>query len=217
MTQVQVVRIDDEPMVVASVSQANVNAVRIWNLRSKLEINTLRNEFGAKWNYQLSYGEEDKPIMSLVCLAGDDVARIVFASKYSQIMVAQHPVPPSEMPRLSLFDTWRIPGSGIAAVLSLAQSMDGELIAAGTDSGRIALWHYPSGERLACQPGTHLNGRIQALAFCDASPSPLLASGGGRCSPILGRRIECPVSNQYHLPDSWNLLHRNGPHGCSNP
>ncbi|KPG97072.1 AAA family ATPase [Pseudomonas sp. RIT-PI-r] len=178
VTQVQVVWIDDEPMVVASVCEANVNAVRIWSLRSKLEINTLRNEFGAKWNYQLSYGEEDKPIMGLVCLAGDDAARIVFASKYSQIMVAQHPVPPAEMPRLSLFDTWRIPGSGIAAVLSLAQSMDGELIAAGTDSGRIALWHYPSGERLACQSGTHLNGRIQALAFCDASPSPLLASGG---------------------------------------
>ncbi|WP_415761987.1 AAA family ATPase [Pseudomonas sp. CP4] len=178
VTQVQVAWIDDEPMVVASVSEANVSAVRIWSLRSKLEINTLRNEFGAKWNYQLSYGEEDKPIMSLVCHAGDAGARIVFASKYSQIMVAQHPVPPSEKPRLSLFDTWRIPGSSISAVLSLAQSADGELIAAGTDSGRIALWHYPSGVRLACQSGTHLNGRIQVLAFCDARPSPLLASGG---------------------------------------
>lgn len=178
VTQVQVVWIDNEPMVVASVSQGHVNAVRIWSLRSRLEIDTLRNEFGTKWSYQLNYGEEDKPIMSLSCLAQDKSTRVIFASKYSKIMVAYYPVPPSDTPRISMFDTWRIPGSSIAVVHSLAQSLDGELVAAGTDGGRIALWHVPSGKRLACHPGTHLKGRVQALAFCNAGAHLLLASGG---------------------------------------
>lgn len=170
---------DGEPVAFASVCEGHVNAIRAWNLRTRIELDTRAGRPQAAWNYQLTTGEEDKPLLSLACQADGASTRIVFASKYSKVMIAQYP--PVRHHRLipEVFRTLHIPGSQIARVLSTAQSADGVFLAAGTDEGQIAMWHVPSLERLAQRKGAHLNGDVTALAFCDERKQLLLASGGG--------------------------------------
>jgi WD40 repeat protein len=198
----------DDPLLFASVDSGQINAVRIWNLRTKLELDTQRTDphgVSSKWRYQLDSGQEDKPINSLLCLSQGDSARLVFASKYSQVMVADYP--PVESAghvrlRAESFDIWKIPGSMIARVLSLAQTRDANFIAAGTDEGSLTLWHAPSRKRIAWRENVHLTDWIRALAFNDACPVLMLASGAddgvvrfwdGELNPLLHINLGSPV------------------------
>ncbi|EZP67940.1 AAA family ATPase [Pseudomonas sp. RIT357] len=169
---------DGEPVAFASVREGQVNAIRAWNLRTGIELNTFTNPTRTKWSYQLTGGEEDKPLQSLACHSQEAATRIVFASKYSKVMIAQYPPVRHHALDPEVFRTLRIPGSYIAQVLSITQSADGEFLAAGTDEGQIAMWHVPSLERFAVRHDTHLKGDVTALAFCDERPQLLLASGG---------------------------------------
>ncbi|RON88092.1 hypothetical protein BK672_28325 [Pseudomonas fluorescens] len=175
----------DEPLLFASIDHGMINAVRIWNLRTRQEQGTKHTDqydSSREWQYQLNSGQEDKPINSLVCHSqrGSLSTRLLFASKYSQIMVADYPSSEparQSRPREEFFDTWKIPGSLTARILALAQTLDGNFIAAGTDEGNLTIWHYPLRKPLASLNCAHLTRRIKALAFNDTSAEWMLASG----------------------------------------
>ncbi|MDH1657665.1 caspase family protein [Pseudomonas mosselii] len=173
--RIEVVRLHGRVLIFAAINEGNVNAVRIFDALTRKEVDTF--EQVGRWSYQLSFGEEDKPISSLDCMLQGNEVRTVFASKYSKVMVAEYPLTPMPIKGLDAFKTYYIPGSATARVNAIAQSAQHQLIAAGTESGAIAIWRWSSGERVACKGPTHSGDNFRALAFCEDSERVLLAGG----------------------------------------
>ena len=171
----EVVRHDGQVLIFAAMDDGHVNAVRIFDARSGQEVDTRMQD--GHWSYQLQFGEEDKPINSLSCMAYGDEVRLAFASKYSKIMVAEHSGMPRPSRHLYQFRTLYIRGSEIARVNAITQCKRHQLIAAGTEFGAIAVWRFASDDPIARKSPTHAADNIIALAFCEDSEVVLLASG----------------------------------------
>lgn len=153
--------------------QRSAWALRIWDLDSGEEVPT-------SFAYQLRHGEEDKHMHGLAAVEGGTSVRLAFASSYGKVMVADFsgPLPErSAYPRA--YKEWPIPGARDAYVESLAacQGALDALLAAGTESGLLALWDLHSGEIRATREAAHLSD-ISALAFDDRGVEPVLVSGG---------------------------------------
>ena len=151
----------------------DVWSVRVWNVDTGEEIPTHHA-------FSLRHGEEDKPLYGLAAAATGRSVRLAFASKYSQVMVADFPQSlADDVPLWQRYATWPIPFHREQYVHSLAMAdSDGALtLAAGTEYGHVAIWDALNGDSIGMRDDAHL-GKIDALAFGHHGAERVLASGG---------------------------------------
>jgi WD40 repeat protein len=156
--------------VLLGVLEGNRWAARLWDLESCAEVDSER---------RYSLGEDGRPLQSVGAAQIGGNLRIVFASGYSKVMVANFTVGSTQNWRA--FEEWRI-GAGhwseYITSVAIGQDATRHWLAAGTQTGHLKIWDFLSGGMLAVW-GKAYQHAINALTFCSIDGKPTLVSGGG--------------------------------------
>jgi WD40 repeat protein len=188
---------DAEPLVFATVGGRRSWAARMWNLDSGEECRPRRAAMGermsrvAKW--ELSAGEEDKPLYGLAVTTLRDRVRVAFAGKYGKVMVGDHDADDmTEVASWQAFDEWWIPNAdGVENTRALASggAPGARLLAAGTEGGHLAVWNFETSVPKADHARAHVDA-VFALAFQPADDEHGVLVSGGRDGALIFWTVE---------------------------
>jgi WD40 repeat protein/energy-coupling factor transporter ATP-binding protein EcfA2 len=185
------------PQAFATVREEGAWSLRVWDITTQMEIEHRRPS--GRHSFRLTSGQEDKPLTALAAHSRAEAIKVVFASRYAQVMAMAYP-PTNQNPWADDFETWRVGPNDNSVITSLAYDKEGTHLAVGTSQSSIIVRNANTGEHLATSVKCHLErSPINALVFSQDGTGNLLVISGGDDGFIRSWSSDLTPRSQFFL------------------